>query len=242
MQFTQKDRKENTGLANLRNLHGKKKAQYFFDYYKLPLVIFCILLYLILYITYRHFTDKDPVLYATMINVNAGETLMEQLNGGFLKAAGIDASRNCLSLLSGLYLTDEEQNPYYEYTYASRTKLLAAIDGELLDVVFMDKEAFDAFSQNGYLCNIEDFLSEKDPDFYENISPFLVRNTFLEENETADASLSYHTVTYPMALDLSQADMIRQAGFQETVYLGILENSPRKDTALLYLKYLFTSV
>ena len=110
----------------------------------------------------------------------------------------------------------------------------------------MDKEAFDAFSQNGYLCNIEDFLSEKDPDFYETISPFLVQNTFLEENETVDpqtdASLSYHAVTYPMALDLSQTDRIRQAGFQETVYLGILENSPRKDTALLYLKYLFTSV
>ena len=30
---------------NLRTLHGRKKVQYIWDYYKLPLAVLCIVLY-----------------------------------------------------------------------------------------------------------------------------------------------------------------------------------------------------
>lgn len=229
----------------LRSLHGTKKIQYIWDYYKLPLVISGIFLYVIVYISYRHLTYKDTVLYTALVNVNTGAVLTEQLETGFLESSGIDTSRNKSHLYSGLYLTDDENNSYHEYTYASRMKILASIDGELLDVVLMDREAFDAFSQNGYLCNLDELLSEEYTAFYDDIKHFIVNNIYIEEDNAFelifDSSIPYNAVTeeYPMGLDMSQAQLIKQAGFEETVYCGIIANSPRKDTAVAYLQYLF---
>lgn len=107
-----------------------------------------------------------------------------------------------LQLYQNLYLTDDENNPYHEYTYASRMKILAAIDDEQLDVVLMDREAFDAFSQNGYLCNIETLLSDADASFYETVKPYITDNIYIEEDNAFelqfDPSLSYTTVTKEM--------------------------------------------
>lgn len=240
-----KNAEERASLKILQSLPWKKKIQYIWDYFKLPLALLCILLYVIIYAAYRHFTYKEPVLYTALVNVNAGKTLTEQLSENFLYIMDIDTSRNKLQLYSGLYLTDDENNAYHEYTYASRTKILATIDGEQLDVVLMDQEAFDAFSQNGYLCNIDELLSTKTPDFYEDIKPYIVENIFIAEDNAFellfDSSIPYSAVTeeYPMGLDLSQTGFLAQAGFEETVYLGIIDNSPRKDTAVAYLQYLF---
>ena len=77
------------------------------------------------------------------------------------------------------------------------------------------------------------------------MKPFIVENIFIEEDNSFelmfDPSIPYSAVTehYPMGLDLSQTGFIAQAGFEESVYLGIIDNSPRKDTALAYLQYLF---
>lgn len=244
MRFINKNKKIQKEQTSLRSLQGAKKIQYIWDYYKLPLVLLGISLYIIIYISYRHLTYKDTVLYIALVNVYTGEALTEQLETGFLEVSGIDTSKNKLHIYSGLYLTDDENNAYHEYTYASRMKILASIDGELLDVVLMNKEAFDAFAQNGYLCNLDELLSE-DTDFYDDIKPFIVDNIYIEEDNSFelifDSSIPYSAVTeeYPMGLDMSQALLFKQAGFEETVYFGIVANSPHKDTAVAYLQYLF---
>lgn len=51
------------------------------------------------------------------------------------------------------------------------------------------------------------------------------------------------TVRKPEAfygIDLSRTKLIRQAGFSDPVYLGIVANCPRIDSALDYLRYLYT--
>ncbi len=246
MRLIQKRKEGQSSLKTLLNLHGKKKIQYLWDYFKLPLTVLAIFLYVIIYIAYRRCTYQVPILYTALININAGENLTEQLSEGFLDVMGINSSQGKMYLYSGLYLTDDENNAYHEYTYASRMKILASIDAEQLDVVLMDKEAFDAFSQNGYLCNIDDLLQTNAPVLYKDIKPFIVNNTFIAEDNSFelqfDPSIPYNAVTeeYPMGLAISQTNFIKQAEFPETIYLGIISNSPRKDIALAYLEYLFT--
>lgn len=231
---------------NLSTLRGWKKLQYIWDYYKFPLVVLCIFIYAICYIGYRKFTDKDVVLYTAVVNVVMGENLTEQLGNDFVDYLNLDPSENELCLYTGLYLTDDELNAYHEYTYASRMKILAGIEGKMLDVVLMNKEAFDAFAQNGYLCNLDELLSEKSPSLYECLSDDLVNGMVILEDNSSDLlfddSISYRAVTeeYPMGLVLSNSPFIRQAGFEDTVYLGILANSPRMDAAISYLEYLFS--
>lgn len=228
------------------SMNRAKRVQYIWDYYKLPIVIICIILYIIGYSVYRSAMHKDTVLYTGLLNVVSGETLEKQLTEGFLEDQGIDPSKNTLTLYSGWYLTDDESSEYHEYTYATRMKVLAAIDGEQLDVVLMNREAFDAFAQNGYLCNMQELLQETDSALFERLQDSIVTNMeILEDNAKElvfDPDLEYvsKTAEYPMAIEMSDAGIIHDAGFGDSVYLGILGNTPRKETAVAYLKYLFS--
>ena len=110
----------------------------------------------------------------------------------------------------------------------------------------MNKEAFDAFSQSGYLCDLEELFSSSLADVYDSVEPLLVDNIIiLEDNAmevTLDASVAYESVIEEkkVGLDLSKIGIIAEAGFDDTVYLGIIENSPRKDMAVTYVKYLLS--
>jgi hypothetical protein len=55
---------------NLHSLHGGKKLQYIWDYYKLPLTLLCIVLYIIGYVIYGRLTHKDTILYTALVNVS----------------------------------------------------------------------------------------------------------------------------------------------------------------------------
>ena len=237
-------RKASPEREKLKNLHGLKKVQYIWDYYKLPMVVLCIFLYIITYSLYGHFTHKETVLYTALVNVSASESLTAQLSTDFLDFIDTDTSKETMQLYTGLYLTDDETNPYHEYTYASRMKILASIDGEQLDVVLMNKEAFDAFSQNGYLCDLKELLSDKDTVLLNECKPYLVTNTVILEDNSVDLqldpSITYQAVTeeHPFGLDMSQSGLIGKSMFDDTVYLGIIANSPRKETAIDYIKYL----
>lgn len=229
---------------NLNTLHGRKKIGHILTYYKFPLIILCIFLYVIGYNIYGRLTHKDVVLYTALVNVVTGEDLTRQLGEDFLTHAGADMSKYELKLYTELYLTDDELNAYHEYTYASRMKILASIEGKQLDIVLMNQEAFDAFSQNGYLYDLDSILSEHAPDLYGYLQPKLVSNVvILEDNAddlALDASVEYAAVTQEAlyGLDLSETPLIRQAGFEDSVYLGIIANSPRLDTVMEYLRYL----
>lgn len=245
MEPSERKRRREAEKEKLHTLHGWKKLQYLLDYYKFPMVLCGILLYILVYSFYGRITHKDVVLYTSLVNVAAGEYLTQDLTRHFLESEHIDPKRNEIYLYSGLYLTEDNKNPYHEYTYASRMKILAAIDAEQMDVVFMNKEAFDAFSQNGYLCDLEKLLSAEDQKLYERLKPYLILNTYILEDNSIDLyfddSLTYQAQTeeYLMGIDLSASPMVKKAGFTESVYLGILANSPRKAEAAAYVEYLF---
>ncbi len=230
----------------MQGLHGKAKLQYLWDYYKLPLAVAAIIFYIALYAAYHHFTHKDTALYAALVNVAVGDTLTEELSSQFLTEQNLNPAKNTFSLYSGLYLTEDENNSYHEYTYASRMKILASIDAEQLDVVFMNQEAFDAFSQKGYLYNLDELLAEEAPALFRQLAPYFVTNTeILEDNAEDllfDGSAVYYaeTAKYPMGLDLSESPFIKKGGFPETVYLGVIKNSPRLHIVFDYLEYLFS--
>lgn len=226
------------------SLSKKQKVQYVWDYYKFPIAVCLILLYIIGYTVHGHFFKKEILLYTGLVNVSAGERLTDELSGGFLDSLDADASEAELKLYTGLYLTDDPDDPDHEYTYASRIKIIASIDDEKLDVVLMNREAFDAFSQNGYLSNMEDLLRDTGSQAMAEWKPYLVSNmVILEDNADAllqDDSLDYQAVTeeYPMGLNVSQTGVFQQAGFEEDVYLGVIKNSPRLDMAAKYIRYL----
>ena len=229
---------------NVKDVHGMAKIGYIWEYYKLPIVIICIFLYIVSYMIYGNLTHKDTVLCTALVNVSAGDAFTEELSTDFLDYFGANAKKEKVELYDGLYLTEDESDADYGYVYASSTKITASIAGGLLDVVLMDKKAFDIFSKKGYLCNIEQLLIQEAPELYDELQPSLVTNTVIIEDNSIDtmldSSVSYTAVTdeYPMAVDISGSELILREGFDGTLYLGIISNAPHMDTAVAYLRYL----
>lgn len=154
-----------------------------------------------------------------LVNVSAGEQLTDDLSSGFIDSTGTDASKTELKLYTGLYLTENPDDPNHEYTYASRIKIMASIDEEKLDILLMNKEAYDAFSQNEYLCDIEELLRDIDPEAAKTLAPNLVSNGLL----------------------ISQSGLFKEAGLTGDVYLGVVKNSPREEMAAEYISYLYSA-
>lgn len=218
-----------------KRLHGKQKIQYVWDYYKLPITVCLIFLYVIGYMVYGHFTKKDIVLYTGLVNVSAGEQLTSELSRGFLDSMDTSISRTDLKLYTGLYLTDDPEGGNREYAYASRIKILASIDNEQLDIVIMNREAFDLFSQSGYLYNMEELLKNPNTGTVAEWTPYLVISPVTQKDPAGDMP----TEDYPTGLRLSQNKLFVKAGFEDDLYLGVIKNTPRIDTVIEYIKYLY---
>ena len=110
------------GRTCLNHLHGKRKIQYIWDYYKLPIVICLIFLYIISYTVHGHFSKKEIILYTDLVNVSASEQLTNELSHGFLNFLDANASKTALKLYTGLYLTDNREG----FTEAEEEALLRA--------------------------------------------------------------------------------------------------------------------
>ena len=132
MQYTRNTTMTKTDRDTLRSLHGRKKWEHIWAYYKLPIAIVLIVVYILGYAAYRHVTKKEDVLYLGLVNITAGSDLTEQLTTGFAEAQGLTKKQQ-VDLLSGLLLSESERAEE-QYVYASEMKLLGAVSAQRLDL------------------------------------------------------------------------------------------------------------
>ncbi len=224
-----------------RKMNPADKVSYLFTYYRLPILLGLILLALLIGGVCRWVSHKEPALYAAYINVSMGEELEGRLNEDFLAAAGYNPRRSEVYLYRALYLSDDAADSDHEYAYASRLKLLASINAKQLDVVLMNREAYDILSKNGYLLPLPELLAQSD---CAELEPLLAENMVIVEDNAVEFELNeaerYEAVTEEAAnaIDLSSHPLFQQAGFPDAVYLGVIANSPRLPAVGQYLQYL----
>ncbi len=229
--------------AAFQKMNPAGKAEYIYTYYKLPIVLGLIAVYLCCSAMYRQLTKKQVVLYSAYINLSVGEDLNTKLTEGFVSASGANPKKAEIYLYSGLYLSNNPSLENYEYQYASNLKLMAAIEAKQLDIVLMNQEAYDIFSQKGYLLDLHSLLSSDDP-LYHLLEPHLTANTVILENNAIKYMLNeanqYQAITEEVTngLDISAFPLFQEAGFQNPVYLGVVGNSPRFSAAIQYIEYL----
>lgn len=139
-------------LTALRGLHGRKRLDHILTYYKAPIVIALILLYIAGYAVYRQATQKEDALYLALVNVEPGAALTEQLTEGFAQAQNFTPKQQ-VYLYTDLLLSERE-GADQEYVYASEMRITAAVTAQRLDVLLMNAEARDAFAAQGYLADL----------------------------------------------------------------------------------------
>lgn len=195
----------------IRSLHGRKRLDHIWTYYKIPIILVLIVVYMAAYIGYRQATRKEDVLYLALVNVSAGQDLTEDLTAGFLEQQGLSSEKQQVYFYNGLLLS-EDADP--QYAYASRMKIMGALAADQLDVVLMDQEARDAFVQEEYLADLR------------TLDPSLTREEGLDESG--------------LWMDVSSSPLLEAAGFSDRVYLGVIRESPNPDRAAAFIHYLMS--
>ena len=229
--------------AAFRTMSPADKLDYIMSYYKWPILLAVILLLILGSAARRQLTKKEPVIYLALADVVAGEDLENALTAGFLRAEGANPGRQEVYLYRDLYLSDEADVLNHEYAYASRMKLMGAIQAQKLDVVLMNREAYDLLSAAGYLLDLRALVPDGDP-----LRALLAANDVVVSDNAIEWQLneadSHERVTESVqnGLVLSDCPLFQTAGFEEDVYAGVIANSPRPAEALRYLQYLSSDV
>lgn len=226
-----------------RKMNAREKLDYIFTYYKLPILLGVIALAVIGSALHRQLTKKEAVLYTAFINVSVGELLEDTLTAQFVAQSDKSARKSEVYLYRDLYLSDDASFVNHEYAYASRLKLLGAINAKKLDLVLMNREGYDILSQNGYLMDLSELTAGNEA-LRQRLASYLTANTVILEDNAIEYNLneapSYEAVTEDAvnALEVSDLPIFRAAGFPDAVYLGVIANSARTEWVLRYLDYL----
>ena len=223
-----------TNRAAFKRMRPAEKADYIFTYFKLPLVLILIVVVALGTALVRTLTHKDPVLYVAFTNVVAPPQVEQALTTDYVTSIGEDPGRKEVVSYRELYLTKQTTLADHEYAYASRLKVMASVDGDQLDVVFMNDESFDILSESGYLLDLEQYFEGDE---------VLRENRVIESSNEVEVNLGeadeLEEVTHPTrsALEVTDSKLLDHFSGSESISLGIIANTERKDQALDYLAY-----
>jgi len=239
VRLTDAERAENKEALARMNL--PQRLDHIFEYYKFPLVLILIAVVAVGSVLYYRLTRKEALLYVAYANVSVGETLDSVLIEDYPRAIGADPRKCEVKLYRNLYLSQDATVQNHEYAYASQMKVMAAMSNGQLDVVLMNREAYDIMSKGGYLLPLDDFLKG---DLFRRAADNLIKNSvILSDNaieHRLDESVPYQAETEEVAnaILISAFPRFVRAEFSGDVYLGIIGNSERTEAVLQYIDYL----
>lgn len=221
---------------SFRKMDMAHKAEYIYMYYKWFILLGIVVLVILGNTLHRQLTKKDVTLYLGLANVSVGTELEQTITTDFVQWLGQNPKKHEVLAYKGLYLSSNAATEDHQYAYASKMKVMAAVNAKKLDVVLMNREAYDLLSQSGYLLPLAELP--------ENLMPYRMENEVILESNAVDVQLNnaedYRVVTQMAAngLNVSEFPIFRDAGFDGAVYIGFLANVPHYDTAVSYLEYL----
>ena len=230
--------------AAFQALSRPKKLEHIWLYYRAPILLGLAALLVLGSFVKRELTKKEPLVCLGYINVAVGEDLEQALDAGFVRFVGGDERKQEVEQLKGLYLSQDAATEDHQYAYASRMKLMGAVNAGLLDLVLMNRESYDLLSRGGYLLPLTPELFESAEGLYPRLEGLLVSGDVV----LSDNSIEYElreaeereivTATAVNALDVTGTPLFRSAGFSAPVYLGVIANTKRPAAAVSYIAYL----
>ena len=227
-------------------MNKAEKIDHIYTYYKLPIFTVCVILAIFLQAGIRALTKKETVLYLAYANVSFGDTLHEELTDGYMSYSGTDVKKNEFIEFQDLYLSDDASSENHQYAYASKIKVLGAISAKQMDIVFLNREAYDLMSSSGFLLELKG-IKGLDALLYQRLEPYITENSVIIEDNSVDYDLGkaseYYAVTeeHTNALNVSSLPMFRRAVMDDEVYVAVIANSPRLPAVLSYLEYLLSA-
>lgn len=205
---------------DLKAMPVKKRIEYVWDYYHIPILIGAAILIVITALIVQFVTYKEPIFNVVMINCkNAVDTTAVGYYD-FLEEAGIDDLEGGVSLTSTLNFENGESSTIYDRQ--TLTMLLYA-GGQ--DLFFGTGDIYMEYAKQGVLMDLRKVLSDETLQKYEDS---LIYITDEELNET-----------YPCVIKLSDNAWLKKYDYYEgDCYFGIPWNAGNLELAEEFAEYM----
>ena len=201
-----------------------KKLGYFWDYYKIQVMITVLLACMFGSILNGIISQKETMVSIALINAFPN-TEDESLIEDFESYLGLNTQKQQVLIDSTYYLDDESTSPYAT-TYSQKFST-NAMAGKL-DVVLADIHNFDFYGSQGFFQNLSLILPQEMLDMYQDSFYYVD----LPYDETGDL--------VPVGIQINNAPKIGTFACYpgSDAYYGILTNAEHIDYAISYLNYI----
>ena len=234
----------------LKNGTLKQKLAYFWDYYKLHLIIVIIVVASAVSIVHQAVTKRDTALYALFLNGSTNDFLAdESLNtAAFAEYAGIDEEEYQILYDTSVHIGDGAAD---EYT--SVQKLMVYIASEELDVIVSDPDSMQLYAYQGDFQDLREFLSPEQLNRYAD-SFYYMDQAVADEHAAANEANDYDYVPVygdphhpeemqnpiPTGIFLpSDCPLLKDYSFRgDEIAVSVLINTQRPEAASKYIDFL----
>jgi len=219
-------------IAKLREMTFKEKLEYIWEYYKIHIIVVCVLLFLIGGMLNTRFFNPPPDT-ALFISWNSGYATMEQFDllQDVLEELVLEGERHEEIMISHVIINDADP----AMSIASMQRLVAMIAAGEIDILILDSELLKQFTTSGFLRPMESLLAEVEvanPMVYSAIKEKIT----IVPYEHEDGNLIEHA----MGVSIGSSPRLSQLGFfEQELYFSISVSSGRTENVIKTLIALF---
>ncbi len=222
-----------------KDMSAKQKLSYIWYYYKVPIVLLFVLMFIVTDFIHGRLTAKPTVFRLAMIGSNATELMEDTLMDGFYHyCPGFDPDKEQMILDAGFDLNDPGIG-----AYTAGTKLLAEYGAGNIDATIADKADITFLAESQAFADLTEILPEDLMTEIRSSSTEILYNKY-EDPATGEVH------EYPFAVNISGSRAIKQ-GFTESTgenksyynedcYCAISPNSDNPENSIEFLRYLIS--
>ncbi len=195
-----------------------QKLQYYFMYYKVPLILCTALTAILISICYSRSQSLEYVFDAAFLNASH-TTQDEAIGRDFLLTLNMDPGKYAVSIDSGMQIEGNSQA-----SIASTEKLFSKINAQMLDACIMPKHLFTEYARQHAFADLRDILTDSQLEIYQG--------------------KLFYTDGIPTGIYAEAFPRIAAAGLYSSgscpIY-GVAGNTAHPDTSSLFLDFLNTT-
>lgn len=206
--------------TNLKELSGKARIEYIWDYYKWHILVAIITVTVCVSLIHHFVTYRDPILNVIMFNCTDALNTNAAAYDDFLTAYGYDPKESPVGLTSNLQITETENGiPYGD---AEVLSVIIAAGGQ--DLFFGNGQTYLDYANAGALLDLSTVLSD------DLLARYADQLLYVTDEE--------HTAPYPCAIELTDNEWLKEHYYSDSCYFGILCQVEHLDTAKQFAEFL----
>ncbi len=233
----------------IKNATFKKRAEYFWDYYKIHTIVIVFSLFFLCAFAQSYLTAKDTVLYVAMINSYAETEAIDDIEADYLEMLDVNTKKYDVILSNTIFLNYEEQDTNHVYSVQSLVTLVAA--GEV-DILASEEATYVELAYQDIFMNLEELLTEEelamyaDRLFYVDQAVIDVINQLIDEYADESEYPDYVYGSNPEDMENPVAvGIYAEAGttmtdtfyyYDDMAVIGVVANSGRTENAMGFVE------